>query len=119
MTRNFPEEIVTDRLTEKDWDVLLALNLKAVHKAYLEEFKRRNNEPTLLSDIWSSVGWRPSISDNVAIGQKQKMVFFDQVSSALKIRKTPYRLRAISQNPQGSKFRVVRVAPKQLDLPLS
>lgn len=97
------ERVVTDHITDTDWATILSLDLKPVHKAYLEEFKRRNNEPRTLDDIWKRVGWLPSIQTNV--DKKQDLVFFDQVSQALRIRKTRFRLRSAT----FKKYRVVVV----------
>ena len=99
------EEIITDQLGEEDWEALLSLDLKPVHMAYLWVFLSTENRPMDKAGVWFVVSERYGYS-------KSAFVFFDQVSAALKRRGTPYRLRAVTQNPRKpSGFRIVKVVP--------
>lgn len=102
--RKIVEEIVTDKLDQSDWNILLALDLKPVHKAYIEEFRWRNNEPATLQDIWESVEGRLRVHD-----LKVKRIFFETISSALRTRKTCYRIRSVLHEPRQNKFRIAKV----------
>lgn len=96
-------EIVTTRISDDDWKMILELKLKPVHRAYLEEFKRTGNEPMTLAEMWKRVEWRLDIQNGG--NKKHDVVFFDQVSNALKVRDVPFRLRSTAYK----KYKVVRV----------
>ena len=83
------EVIVRDQLSEEDWNILLALDLKPVHMVYLKTFKYLGNRPITVWKFWSLISDRPEMD---------KMIWFEQVSTALKTRRVPYRFRAVSRD---------------------
>jgi hypothetical protein len=110
--RAIREKIITDRLDESDWNALLALNLKPVHKAYLKAFRYRDNAASTLENIWLTAQSDYDVLKETPIGEKPRQVFFDQVSNALKNRGTPYRIRSVlSERHEWKKYRIVKVAP--------
>lgn len=95
------EKIVTDQLDGRDWNILLSLDLKPVHRAYIREFFNRNNRP---SNLWE---FQEYISRY--LGEVPKLPYFDQVSAALRKRNVPYRIRAKGKGPHSSNHRIVKV----------
>ena len=106
------ERIMTDKLTQEDWYKLASLDLKPVHKAVVEVFKKRRNRPISTYDVWREISSKT--------GTGQTWVDLQSVSNALRTRDVPYRIRGFTKargNPRLNLVRIVKVTRMAYGIP--
>lgn len=107
ISKRFYQEVVSDELIETDWQALLSLNLKPLHRSYIELFCENSNKPMEHSEVYELLQAK-------GFKSRADKILLSRLSDALKRRQVPYRLRAITHDPRlPNRYKVVKVGEAQ------